>query len=58
MQNKLKTYNNIHLHTTLIHKKGSQHLVSNHRPVSLTSTPVKVMESIVKTNVLEHLASL
>ena len=27
------------------------------RPVSLTSTVVKVMESIVKTNVLEHLTS-
>ena len=27
------------------------------RPVSLTSTVVKVMESIIKTNVLEHLTS-
>ena len=33
------------------------HLASNYRPVSLTSTVVKVMESIVKTNVLEHLTS-
>ena len=40
---------------TPIHKKGSQHLASNYRPVSLTSTVVKVMESIIKTNVLEHL---
>ena len=40
-----------------IHKKGSQHLASNYRPVSLTSTVVKVMESIIKTNVLEHLTS-
>ena len=39
------------------HKKGSHHLASNYRPVSLTSTVVKVMESIVKTNVLEHLTS-
>ena len=42
---------------TPIHKKGSHHLASNYRPVSLTSTVVKVMESIVKTNVLEHLTS-
>ena len=42
---------------TPIHKKGSQHLASNYRPVSLTSTVVKVMESIIKTNVLEHLTS-
>ena len=40
-----------------IHKKGSHQLASNYRPVSLTSTVVKVMESIVKTNVLEHLTS-
>ena len=33
---------------TPIHKKGSHHLASNYRPVSLTSTVVKVMESIVK----------
>ena len=42
---------------TPIHKKGSHHLASNYRPVSLTSTVVKVMESIIKTNVLEHLTS-
>ena len=40
-----------------IHKKGSHYLASNYRPVSLTSTIVKVMESIIKTNVLEHLTS-
>ena len=39
-----------------IHKKGSQHLAGNYRPASLTSTVVKVMESIVKYNVLEHLS--
>ena len=42
---------------TPIHKKGSQHLTNNYRPVSLTSTVVKIMESIIKTNVLEHLIS-
>ena len=42
---------------TPIHKKGSHHLASNYRPVSLTSTVVKVMESIIKTNVLEYLTS-
>ena len=42
---------------TPIHNKGSYHLASNYRLVSLTSTVVKVMESIVKTIVLEHLTS-
>ena len=42
---------------TPIHKKGNQHLASNYRPVSLTSIVVKVMQSIVKTNVREHLTS-
>ena len=40
-----------------IHKKGSHQLASNYRPVSLTSTVVKVKEFIIKTNVLEHLTS-
>ena len=39
------------------HKKGSQQLASNYRSVSLTSTVVKIMESIIKSNVLEHLTS-
>ena len=42
---------------TPIYKKGSKHLACNYRPVSLTSTVVKVMESIIKTNILEHLNS-
>ena len=41
---------------TPIYKKGSKHLACNYRPVSLTSTVVKVMESIIKTNI-EHLNS-
>ena len=36
---------------------GLKHLACNYRPVSLTSTIVKVMESIIKTNILEHLIS-
>ena len=40
-----------------IYKKGRHHPASNYRPVSLTSTVVKVMESIMNTNVLEHLTS-
>ena len=34
---------------TPIHKKGSQQLASNYRPVSLTSTVVKIMEPIIKS---------
>ena len=40
---------------TPLHKKGARNLVSNYRPVSLTSNIVKIMESIVKDNILQYL---
>ena len=40
---------------TPIHKKGDRTLPSNYRPVSLTSQVCKVMESIVREHLLEHL---
>ena len=40
---------------TPIHKKGDRTDPSNYRPVSLTSQVCKVMESIVRKHVLEHL---
>ena len=30
-----------------VHKKGDKHLASNYRPISLTSTIIKVMERII-----------
>ena len=38
-----------------IFKKGDKHSVGNYRPVSLTSIVSKVMESLVKRAVLDHL---
>ena len=38
-------------------KKGDHCLPSNYRPVSLTSVVCKVMESIIKDAVLDHLSS-
>jgi hypothetical protein len=35
--------------------KGSYSDVSNHRPISLTSVPCRVMESILKTSLVDHL---
>jgi len=40
---------------TPIHKKGAQNLVSNYRPVSLTSVFCKLMESIFKDHIMSHL---
>ena len=40
---------------TPIHKKGDRTVPSNYRPVSLTSQVCKVLESIVKKHILEHL---
>ena len=40
-----------------IHKKGDRTDPGNYRPVSLTSQVCKILESIVKEHILEHLAS-
>ena len=38
-----------------IFKKGDESSVSNYRPVSLTSVISKVMETLVRNNIMEHL---
>ena len=40
---------------TPIFKKGSKHSTDNYRPVSLTSIPCKIMESIMKDEMLDYL---
>ena len=40
---------------TLIFKKGSRTMVSNYRPISLTSIPCKILESIIKGQILVYL---
>ena len=40
-----------------IHKKGSRNVASNYRPVSLTCIPCKVLESIVRRAVIQHMAA-
>ena len=39
---------------TAVYKKGLKDIVGNYRPVSLTSVICKVMESIVRDEVLDH----
>ena len=38
-------------------KKGDPSIVGNYRPISLTSTLCKVMETIIKDNLLSHIIS-
>jgi len=38
-----------------IHKKHSKRKPSNYRPVSLTSVPCKIMESILRGKIMEHM---
>jgi len=42
-------------HVTPIHKKGVRNIVSNYRPVSVTSVYCKMMGSIIKDHLLNHL---
>jgi len=42
-------------HVTPIHKKGARNIVSNYQPVSLTSVYCKLMESIIKDHIMNHL---
>ena len=40
---------------TAVHKKGNRHHPLNYRPISLTSIVCKLLESIVRDHVTEHL---
>ncbi len=42
-------------HISPIFKKGSRHLPSNYRPVSLTSVVCKMLESIIRDKVISHM---
>ena len=39
---------------TPVFKKGNQSCVDNYRPISLTSPVIKIMESIVRDSILDH----
>ena len=41
--------------TPIFKKKGSKHSPGNYRPISLTSVPVKILETIIKRAVVDHL---
>ena len=40
---------------TPLFKKGAKNLVQNYRPISLTSVPCKILESLIKEQLVEHL---
>lgn len=44
-------------HVTPIFKKGSRHSPSNYRPVSLTSVICKLLESLVRDAMVEHMTT-
>ena len=43
------------MHVVPIFKKGDRTNRENYRPVSLTSVPCKIMESIIKQSLVKHL---
>ena len=42
---------------TPIHKKGPKYHSSNYRPISLTSQPCRIMETVLRDEILNHLES-
>ena len=42
-------------HVTPIHKKGSKSTPNNYRPVSLSSIPCKILESLIRDQLIRHL---
>ena len=42
---------------TAIHKKGAKNLFENYRPISIISIVCKLMESIIRDKVLDHMVS-
>ena len=40
---------------TPLFKKGDKNLVQNYRPISLTSVPCKILESLIKDQLVQHL---
>ncbi len=44
-------------HVSPIYKKGARNLAQNYRPISLTSIICKIMESITKDVILDHLTT-
>ena len=42
-------------HVTLLHKKDSEQNPSNYRPISLTAIIGKVMETIIRNNLMKHM---
>ena len=45
------------MYITPIFKKGNRHLPNNYRPISLTASIVRLMESIIKDEIYDHLNS-
>ena len=44
-------------HITPLFKKGNRTAVESYRPISLTSIPCKILESIIKDTLVDHLAT-
>ena len=42
-------------HVCAIHKKGPKNKCSNYRPISLTSTACKLLESIIRDNIMHYM---
>ena len=40
-----------------IHKKGPRQQPANYRPISLTSIPCKILESVIRDELMEHLST-
>ena len=42
-------------HVSAIHKSGPRSKAANYRPISLTSVPGKIMERLIRDQLVEHM---
>ena len=42
-------------HVSAIHKSGTRSKAANYRPISLTSVPGKIMERLIRDQLVEHM---
>ncbi len=50
-----ESWKQAHVHVTPLFKKGSRQKTENYRPISLTSVPGKMLERLIRDDIVNHM---